>query len=131
MKIKKSLISTMMASAIVLGGTGAVFADGSIDVSNTTLKKFDSLIKSGITEPADLEKYGVEYYTYEEYAKHIEELKAYARDTTQVKDLSSQDLENTIKSMEKDLEKIKTEGLKIMKPIRIDMGNGLIGFYGR
>ncbi|MGO0862290.1 hypothetical protein ACTPEN_21945, partial [Clostridioides difficile] len=60
-----------------------------------------------------------------------EELKAYARDTTQVKDLSSQDLENTIKSMEKDLEKIKTEGLKIMKPIRIDMGNGLIGFYGR
>ncbi|UWD48627.1 hypothetical protein NYR90_19060 [Clostridioides difficile] len=131
MKIKKSLISTMMASAIVLGGTGAVFADGSIDVSNTTLEKFDSLIKSGITEPADLEKYGVEYYTYEEYAKHIEELKAYAKDTTQVKDLSSQDLENTIKSMEKDLEKIKTEGLKIMKPIRIDMGNGLIGFYGR
>ncbi|MCC0669825.1 hypothetical protein CDIFMA2_06730 [Clostridioides difficile] len=131
MKIKKSLISTMMASAIVLGGTGAVFADESSDVSNITLEKFDSLIKSGITEPADLEKYGVEYYTYEEYAKRIEELKAYAKDTTQVKDLSSQDLENTIKSMEKDLEKIKNEGLKIMKPIRIDNGNGLIGFYGR
>lgn len=131
MKIKKSLISTMMASAIVLGGTGAVFADGSSDVSNITLDKFDSLIKSGITEPADLEKYGVEYYTYEEYANRIEELKEYAKDTTQVKDLSSQDLENTIKSMEKDLEKIKNEGLKIMKPIRIDNGNGLIGFYGR
>ncbi|MCC0646050.1 MULTISPECIES: hypothetical protein [unclassified Clostridioides] len=131
MKIKKSLISTMMASAIVLGGTGAVFADESSDVSNITLEKFDSLIKSGITEPADLEKYGVEYYTYEEYAKRIEELKAYAKDTTQVKDLSSQDLENTIKSMEKDLEKIKNEGLKIMKPMRIDNGNGLIGFYGR
>ncbi|HBF4863897.1 TPA: hypothetical protein KOP28_004203, partial [Clostridioides difficile] len=58
MKIKKSLISTMMASAIVLGGTGAVFANGSSDVSNITLPKFDSLIKQGITEPAELEKYG-------------------------------------------------------------------------
>ncbi|CZR95779.1 hypothetical protein [Clostridioides sp. GD02404] len=131
MKIKKSLIGTMMAAAIVLGGTGSIFANENSDVSNITLDKFDSLIKAGITDPADLEKYGVEYYTYEEYAKNIEELKAYAKDPNEVKDVSQEDLEKTIKIMEQDLEKIKTEGLKIMKPIRIDNGNGLISFCGR
>ncbi|NMS89167.1 hypothetical protein HGQ85_04435 [Clostridioides difficile] len=131
MKIKKSLIGTMMAAAIVLGGTGSVFANGNSDVSNITLEKFDSLIKAGITDPADLEKYGVEYYTYEEYAKNIEELKAYAKDPNEVKDMSAKDLEKTIKIMEQNLEKIKNEGLKIMKPIRIDNGNGLISFCGR
>ncbi|MFL8712518.1 hypothetical protein Q3304_17215 [Clostridioides sp. GD02377] len=131
MKIKKSLIGTMMAAAIVLGGTGSIFANENSDVSNITLDKFDSLIKAGITDPADLEKYGVEYYTYEEYAKNIEELKAYAKDPNEVKDVSQEDLEKTIKIMEQDLEKIKTEGLKIMKPIRINNGNGLISFCGR
>ncbi|MDB3084117.1 hypothetical protein C4097_06030 [Clostridioides difficile] len=131
MKIKKSLIGTMMVAAIVLGGTGSIFANENSDVSNITLDKFDSLIKAGITDPADLEKYGVEYYTYEEYAKNIEELKAYAKDPNEVKDVSQEDLEKTIKIMEQDLEKIKTEGLKIMKPIRIDNGNGLISFCGR
>ncbi|MFL8799651.1 MULTISPECIES: hypothetical protein [unclassified Clostridioides] len=131
MKIKKSLIGTMIAAAIVLGGTGSIFANENSDVSNITLDKFDSLIKAGITDPADLEKYGVEYYTYEEYAKNIEELKAYAKDPNEVKDVSQEDLEKTIKIMEQDLEKIKTEGLKIMKPIRIDNGNGLISFCGR
>ncbi|MCC0663946.1 hypothetical protein [Clostridioides sp. ZZV15-6597] len=124
MKIKKSLISAIMVSAMVLGGTGAVFASGNDDVSNIELSKFKSLVESGVTEPADLEKYGVEYYTYEEYAKHIEELKAYAKDHSAVKDVSSKDLEDTIKTMEKDLEKIKTEGLKIMKPIVIDNEDG-------
>lgn len=124
MKIKKSLISAMMVSAMVLGGTGAVFASGNDDVSNIELSKFKSLVESGVTEPAELEKYGVEYYTYEEYAKHIEELKAYAKDPSAVKDVSAEDLEDTIKIMEQELEKIKTEGLKIMKPIVIDNGDG-------
>lgn len=123
MKIKKSLISTMMVSAMILGGTGAVFANGN-DSSNITLPKFESLIKSGITDPVELEKYGVEYYTYEEYAKHIEELKAYAKDPNATKDVSQKDLEETIKKMEQDLEKIKTEGLKIMKPIIIENEDG-------
>ncbi|MDB0438980.1 hypothetical protein ACTPDI_02240 [Clostridioides difficile] len=124
MKIKKSLISAMMVSAMVLGGTGAVFASGNDDVSNIELSKFKSLVESGVTEATDLEKHGVEYYTYEEYAKHIEELKAYAKDPSEVKDVSAEDLENTIKIMEQDLEKIKTEGLKIMKPIIIDNEDG-------
>ncbi|MCC0635730.1 MULTISPECIES: hypothetical protein [unclassified Clostridioides] len=124
MKIKKSLISAMMVSAMVLGGTGAVFASGNDDVSNIELSKFKSLVESGVTDAADLEKHGVEYYTYEEYAKQIEELKAYAKDSSAVKDVSSKDLEDTIKIMEKDLEKIKTEGLKIMKPIVIDNEDG-------
>lgn len=124
MKIKKSLIGTMMAAAIVLGGTGSIFANENSDVSNITLDKFDSLIKAGITDPADLEKYGVEYYTYDEYAKHIEEMKAYAKDPNEVKDVSQEDLEKTIKIMEQDLEKIKTEGLKIMKPIIIENEDG-------
>ena len=38
MKIKKSLISAMMVSAMVLGGTGAVFANGN-DSSNIALPK--------------------------------------------------------------------------------------------
>ncbi|NMS89168.1 hypothetical protein HGQ85_04440 [Clostridioides difficile] len=124
MKIKKSLIGTMMAAAVVLGGTGSVFANGNSDVSNITLEKFDSLIKSGITDPAALEKYGVEYYTYDEYAKHIEEMKAYAKDPNATKDVSQEDLEKTIKIMEQELEKIKTEGLKIMKPIIIENEDG-------
>ncbi len=124
MKIKKSLIGTMMAAAIVLGGTGSIFANENSDVSNITLDKFDSLIKAGITDPADLEKYGVEYYTYDEYAKHIEEMKAYAKDPNEVKDVSQEDLEKTIKIMEQELEKIKTEGLKIMKPIIIENEDG-------
>ena len=123
MKIKKSIISTMMVSAMILGGTGAVFANGN-DSSKITLPKFESLMKSGITDPADLEKYGVEYYTYEEYAKNIEELKAYAKDPNEVKDVSQEDLEKTIKIMEQELEKIKTEGLKIMKPIIIENEDG-------
>lgn len=125
MKIKKSIISTMMVSAMILGGTGAVFANGN-DSSNIALPKFKSLIKSGITDPAELEKHGVEleYYTYEEYAKHIEELKAYAKDPNSVKDVSQKDLEETIKIMEQELEKIKTEGLKIMKPIIIENEDG-------
>lgn len=53
MKIKKSLISAMMVSAMVLGGTGAVFANGN-DSSNIALPKFESLIKSGITDPTEL-----------------------------------------------------------------------------
>ena len=131
MKIKKSLMGTMMAAAIVLGGTGSIFANENSNVSNITLDKFDSLIKSRISEPAELEKYGVEYYTYEEYAKNIEDLKAYAKDPNEVKDVSAKDLEKRIKKMEQDLEKIKTEGLKIMKPIRVETGNGLVIFCGR
>ena len=110
MKIKKSLISAMMVSAMVLGGTGAVFANGN-DSSNIALPKFESLIKSGITDPTELEKYGVEHYTYEEYAKHIQELKEYAKDPNAVKDVSQKDLE-------------ETEGLKIMKPITIENEDG-------
>ena len=113
MKIKKSLISAMMVSAMVLGGTGAVFASGN-DSSNIALPKLESLIKSGITYPTELEKYGVEHCTYEEYAKHIQELKDYAKDPNAVKDVSQKDLEETVKKMEQELEKIKTEGLKIM-----------------
>ena len=123
MKIKKSLISAMMVSAMVLGGTGAVFANGN-DSSNIALPKFESLIKSGITDPTELEKYGVEHYTYEEYAKHIQELKEYAKAPNAVKDVSQKDLEETIKKMEQELEKIKTEGLKIMKPITIENEDG-------
>ncbi|KAK2250839.1 hypothetical protein XC31_08575, partial [Clostridioides difficile] len=70
------------------------------------------------------EKYGVEHYTYEEYAKHIQELKDYAKDPNAVKDVSQKDLEETIKKMEQELEKIKTEGLKIMKPITIENEDG-------
>ncbi|MCC0783917.1 hypothetical protein IR152_12655 [Clostridioides sp. ES-S-0108-01] len=123
MKIKKSLISTMMVSAMILGGTKAVFANGN-DSSNITLPKLQSLIKSGVTDPAELEKYGVEHYTYEEYAKHIQELKDYAKNPNAVKDVSKKDIEKTIKRMEQELEKIKTEGLKIMKPIVIENEDG-------
>ncbi|MGO0904272.1 hypothetical protein ACTPC6_00745 [Clostridioides difficile] len=124
MKIKKSLISTMMVSAMILGGTGAVFANGNNDVSNIELSECKASTESGVIKPADLAKYGVEYYTYEEYAKHIEELKAYAKDPNAVKDVSQKDLEETIKKMEQELEKIKTEGLKVMKPIIINNEDG-------
>ncbi|EQH30805.1 putative exported protein [Clostridioides difficile DA00215] len=48
-----------------------------------------------------MEKYGVEHYTYEEYAKHIQELKDYAKDPNAVKDVSQKDLEKQLRKWNK------------------------------
>lgn len=70
MKIKKFFISVMMVFVMVLGGIGVVFVNGN-DLFNIVLFKFEFLIKLGIIDFIELEKYGVEYYIYEEYVKYI------------------------------------------------------------